>query len=178
MRFFQIATCLALLGICFLSLDAEAKKKKDPRSTVKDPEQILIEVQREVIDLDRQFETIRQDLFFPKQSEVLVYLRNYIPEKFPMKNVVILLNGKKLYQHQYTETEVIAFNFSSLQPLYRFNLSPGNYRMMFQFELTQGGTKTRSHQFSFEKQGIPRFIEVQLAWDRKAKAVSISNKIW
>ena len=147
-------------------------------SPSKDPQQVLREVQREIIDLDRQFELLRKDLFFPKDSEVLFYVRNGVKEELPIEKISLYLNGKKLHEHIYTDNEVIAFNFSTLQPLHRLSLKPGNYRLEVRCDLAKSKGPQQVHQFVLRKQQEPQFVEIILAEERRPKRMTIREKIW
>ena len=147
----------------------------------KTPEQVLMEIQRDLVELDRQFEEIREELFFPKDEEILVYLRSNLKETFPVKMVDLMVNDKKVYRHTYSDSEKIAFNFSSLQPLYRFPMKPGQYQLGLLFTIQPDGnskTRTQEYKFAVTKDKLPRFVEVELTYNRKQKALSFSEKVY
>jgi hypothetical protein len=149
-----------------------------PPPTAKDPEQVLQEVQRELIELDSQFESIRKDLFFPKDSEVLIYLRSGLRENFPVKSIDLTLDNRPVYRHVYTDSERIAFNFSDLQPLYRMEVGPGDHALVARFTLADAKAEIREHRFTFRKESLPRFVEIEVVQDKKAKAFAFAERIW
>src|SRR5258705_11038814 len=104
-----------VLGLFFSTWAFAAQEKAAPAET-RNTQDTLLDIQRELIALDQQFELIRQDLFFPKDKEVLFYLRNQTLDKFPFASIELTIDGKQIYQHAYTDAERVAFKFSNLQP--------------------------------------------------------------
>lgn len=150
-----------------------------PATDEKTNEQVLQEIQRDLIELDQQFETVRQDIFFPKDAEVLFYLRNNIKDVFPVKSIELQINNKKVYSHDYTDSEKVAFNFSGLQPLSRLELKPGNYQITARLTLLQAkAAPVKEFRFSVDKQDAPRFVEMEISMDRKTKDLALAPKIW
>jgi len=169
--FLSLAFSMVLPGTVH---DSYAQKAKSSSS---EPQEILLDIQRELLELDKQFEVIRKDLFFPKAEEVLFYLRNRLEEDSQLKNLDLYINGRRVHQHVYTETETIAFHFSSLQPLFRMDLRPGSYRLRARVVLGKGKGRVYEHQFILKKENLPRFVEFDLAYDRKKKAIVLAKTV-
>jgi hypothetical protein len=165
----------------FWLVDLEAKPDQSKKTTARDPDEIILEIQRDLIELDRQFELIRKDLFFPKDSEVLFYLRNNLKEAFPLQGIDLWVGNRRVFEHQYQDSEKIAFQFSGLQPLYRMEMKSGDYQVTARYTvIADKGEKAaiREHRFQLKKGDLPRFVELELSYNRKIKGLAMAEKIW
>lgn len=167
----------ALWG-CVVILLASLAWAQNSAAPAKNPSQSLTEIQRELIDLDKQFQTIRKDLFFPDNDEVLVYLRNRLPQGKAIDTLEIFTNGRSLYRHQYTDEEKIAFNFSNLQPVYRFKTAPGTYELSLRLTPENETDKPGIHRFFIKKVEQPKFVEVEVTLNPKTRLLAFSEKVW
>lgn len=170
----KIFFTLACLGI----FAAAVAQGQTSGASAKNPSQSLTEIQRELIDLDRQFQSLRKDLFFPDNDEVLLYLRNRLPQDRPIDTLEVFSNGRSLYRHQYTDEEKIAFNFSNLQPVYRFKTPPGTYEISLRLTPENESDKPGAHRFFIKKVEQPKFIEVEVTLNPKTRLLAFSEKVW
>jgi len=157
MRFSRLYPLLLLLLLPGLvhatSLDTELQSLKD-----------------EVLDLNRELFLLEEDLLFPANTQVAVFLSMDVGEFFALDSVELRLNDKTVTSYLYTDREVQALLRGGTQRLYLGNVRAGEHELIAVF--TGQGPHERDYRrgttLRFEKGIGAKFLELKIS-DRSSK---------
>ncbi|HUF72038.1 MAG TPA: AraC family transcriptional regulator [Gammaproteobacteria bacterium] len=122
------------------------------------------------VDLNRDLFLLEEELLFPANTQVAIFLSMDVGEFFALDSVEIRLDGNDVTSYLYTEREVDALHRGGVQRVYVGNLRAGEHELIAMF--TGGGTHERDYRRGatvvFEKGIGPKFIELTIS-DRESK---------
>lgn len=122
------------------------------------------------VDLNRDLFLLEEELLFPANTQVAVFVSMDVGEFFALDSVEIKLDDKDVANYLYTEREVDALLRGGVQRVYVGNLRAGEHELVAMF--TGGGTHDRDYRRGasvvFEKGIGPKFIELTIS-DRENK---------
>jgi hypothetical protein len=122
------------------------------------------------VDLNRDLFLLEEELLFPANTQVAVFVSMDVGEFFALDSVEIKLDDKDVTNYLYTEREVDALLRGGVQRVYVGNLRAGEHELVATF--TGGGTHDRDYRrgasVTFEKGIGPKFIELTIS-DRENK---------
>ncbi len=122
------------------------------------------------VDLNRDLFLLEEELLFPANTQVAVFVSMDVGEFFALDSVEIKLDDKDVTNYLYTEREVDALHRGGVQRVYVGNLRAGEHELVAMF--TGGGTHDRDYRRGasvvFEKGIGPKFIELTIS-DRENK---------
>jgi hypothetical protein len=143
------------------------------RAQEQDPQTLDGEVQdlkKLVVDLNRDLFLLEEELLFPSNTQVAVFVSMDVGEFFALDSVEIKLDDKDVANYLYTEREVDALVRGGVQRVYVGNLRVGEHELVATF--TGGGTHDRDYRrgasLVFEKGIGPKYIELAIT-DREHK---------
>jgi hypothetical protein len=122
------------------------------------------------VDLNRDLFLLEEELLFPANTQVAVFISMDVGEFFALDSVEIKLDDKDVASYLYTEREVDALFRGGVQRVYVGNLRAGEHELIAMF--TGGGPHERDYRrgatLSFEKGIGPKYIELMIS-DREDK---------
>lgn len=122
------------------------------------------------VDLNRDLFLLEEELLFPANTQVAVFVSMDVGEFFALDSVEIKLDDRDVTNYLYTEREVDALLRGGVQRVYVGNLRAGEHELVAVF--TGGGTHNRDYRRGasvvFEKGIGPKFIELTIS-DRENK---------
>jgi hypothetical protein len=122
------------------------------------------------VDLNRDLFLLEEELLFPANTQVAIFVSMDVGEFFALDSVEIRLDGNDVTSYLYTEREVDALHRGGVQRVYVGNLRAGEHELVAMF--TGGGTHERDYRrgatLAFEKGIGPKFIELTIS-DRESK---------
>lgn len=137
----------------FRSLDAEVQGLK-----------------KEVLDLNRDLFLLEEELLFPANTQVAVFLSMDVGTFFELDSVQIKLDDKEVANYLYTEREVEALNRGGVHRIHIGNLKVGKHELVAFF--TGKGPHERDYKrgatLSFEKGVGAKYLELRIS-DRQSK---------
>jgi hypothetical protein len=144
---------LSVLGGQAMSMDAEVQDLKT-----------------EVLDLNRDLFMLEEELLYPANTQVAVFVSMDIGEFFSLDSVQLKLDGKSVSSYLYTEREVQSLFRGGVQRLFVGNLKTGEHELVaiFTGRGPAGRDYRRGATLSFEKQIGAKFVELQIS-DRESK---------
>ncbi|MCU7921237.1 MAG: AraC family transcriptional regulator [Candidatus Thiodiazotropha sp. (ex Dulcina madagascariensis)] len=155
-----IHNALVVLCCLFFSLSAAeppADKGKGLDRQVEDLKQAVIELNRELFILE-------EELLFPGNTQVSVFISMDIGKYFKLDSVQLQIDQKELANHLYTEREIKALQRGGVQRLYLGNLKAGEHELVAFF--TGVGPKGRDYKrgatVSFSKGIGPKYLELKI----------------
>jgi len=122
------------------------------------------------VDLNRDLFLLEEELLFPANTQVAVFVSMDVGDFFALDSVEIKLDNKDVANYLYTEREVDALVRGGVQRVYVGNLKAGEHELVAVF--TGEGTHERDYRrgasLSFEKGIGPKYIELTIT-DRENK---------
>ncbi len=124
----------------------------------------------EVLDLNRELFMLEEELLFPANTQVSVFVSMDIGEYFALDSVQLKLDGKPVSNYLYTDREVEAMYRGGVHRLYLGNLKTGSHQLVaiFTGKGPHGRDYRRGATLDFEKSIGTKFVELQIS-DRQIK---------
>jgi hypothetical protein len=148
--------------------DAVTAEAAPPGSQVLDQE--VQSLKDEVLDLNRELFMLEEELLFPANTQVAVFVSMDVGEFFDLDSVQLTLDGKQVSKYLYTEREVNALLRGGVHRLYLGNIKAGSHELVAIF--TGQGPHERDYRrgatLKIEKGIGAKFIELAIS-DRASK---------
>ena len=124
----------------------------------------------EVLDLNRELFMLEEELLFPANTQVAVFVSMDVGEFFALDSVQLTLDGKPVSKYLYTEREANALYRGGAHRLYIGNLKSGDHELVAIF--TGQGPHERDYRrgatLKFSKGIGAKFVELAIS-DRASK---------
>jgi hypothetical protein len=121
-------------------------------------------IKRQALELNRDLFILEEELLFPDDSRLAVYLSLDTAEAFPLNTVTLSIDGKQVMHHQYSEEQLGALQRGGAHLLYMGNLETGTHQLVASFAGT--GAENRDYrgmtELSFEKTPGARTLDLQI----------------
>lgn len=91
------------------------------------PADDLESLKKEVLKLNRDLLVLEEDLLFPAQSQIAVYVSMDVGHFFDLDSVKLHIDNKLVETHLYTEHQKDALFRGGIQPLFKGNLKSGEH---------------------------------------------------
>jgi len=123
-----------------------------------------------VLDLNRELFMLEEELLYPANTQIAVFLSMDVGEFFSLDSVQLEVDGKEASNYLYTEREVDALHRGGVQRLFLGNLKAGEHEVVAFFTGTgpNGRDFKRGAALDFEKGIGAKFVELQIS-DRVSK---------
>lgn len=148
------------------ALKVDAEPAPDTRAL---DEQIQA-IKKDVVDLNRDLFVLEEELLFPANTQVAVFLSMDVGEFFALDTVELRVDDKQVSKHLYTPREAEALLKGGVQRLYLGNLRVGGHELvaLFTGKGPNGQDYTRGASLKFEKSVGAKYVELKIS-DRKIK---------
>ena len=127
-------------------------------------------LKKEVIDLNKDLFVLEEELLFPANTQVAVFLSLDLGTFFQLDSVQLKVDNKEVSNYLYTEREVDALNRGGVHRLYLGNLKVGKHELVAFF--TGQGPHERDYKrgakVTFEKGVGAKYLELKIS-DRESK---------
>lgn len=127
-------------------------------------------LKKEVLDLNRELFVLEEELLFPANTQVAVFVSMDVGTFFALDSVTLKVDGKEVGNYLYTEREAAALLKGGVQRLYLGNLKVGNHEMVAFF--TGKGPHERDYRrgatLTFEKGVGAKYVELKIS-DRQSQ---------
>jgi hypothetical protein len=127
-------------------------------------------LKKEVLDLNKDLFLLEEELLFPANTQVAVFLSLDVGTYFQLDSVQIKLDDKEVTNYLYTEREVDALNRGGVHRVFLGNLKVGKHELVAFF--TGQGPHERDYKrgakLNFEKGVGAKYLELKIS-DRQAK---------
>jgi hypothetical protein len=123
-----------------------------------------------VVDLNRDLFILEEELLFPANTQVAVFLSMDVGEFFALDTVELRVDDKQVAKHLYTPREAEALLKGGVQRLYLGNLRAGEHELvaLFTGKGPQGQDYSRGANVKFEKSVGAKYLELKIS-DRQIK---------
>jgi hypothetical protein len=156
----------SLFGVCLLCFSAVGALD-DASNSVDTDVQALKDA---VLDLNRELFMLEEELLYPANTQVSVFVSMDVGEFFALDSVQLKLDGKPVGNYLYTEREVASLHRGGVQRMFVGNLKTGTHELVAIF--TGAGPHGRDYRrgatLEFEKNISAKFVELQIS-DRASK---------
>lgn len=138
------------------------------------------DVKSDVIKLNRDLLVLEEELLFPANTQVAVFVSMDVGKMFSLDSVQIKLDDKVVANYLYTPLEVAALHRGGVQRLYLGNLRVGTHELVAFF--TGGGPHERDYKrgatVKFEKTTDAKYIELQIKDSMDKLQPEFDVKVW
>lgn len=140
-------------------------------SEFKSLDQEVQALKRAVLDLNRELFVLEEELLFPANTQVAVFVSMDVGEFFALDSVTLKLDDKEVASYLYTEREVQALLKGGVHRLYIGNLKAGEHELVALF--TGQGPHARDYRRGASVNLIKgvgaKYLELKIS-DRASKA--------
>jgi hypothetical protein len=161
------------------SAGAEAAASSEPATDAAAPvaapdtralDEEIQSIKKDVVDLNRDLFVLEEELLFPANTQVAVFLSMDVGEFFALDTVELRVDDKQVTKYLYTPREAEALLKGGVQRLYLGNLRVGNHELvaLFTGKGPNGQDYSRGAQLKFEKSVGAKYLELKIS-DRQRK---------
>ena len=138
------------------------------------------DVKGDVIKLNRDLLVLEEELLFPANTQVALFVSMDVGKLFSLDSVQIKLDDKLIANYLYTPLEVEALHRGGVQRVYLGNLKAGQHEIVAFF--TGQGPHDRDYKrattVKFDKGTDPKYIELQIKDSTAKLQPEFEVKVW
>jgi hypothetical protein len=138
------------------------------------------DVKGDVIRLNRDLLVLEEELLFPANTQVVVFVSMDVGKLFQLDSVQVKLDDKVVSNYLYTPLEVQALHRGGVQRMYLGNLRTGQHELVAFF--TGGGPHERDYRrgatIKFDKGTEPKYIELRIKDSTGKLQPEFDVKVW
>jgi hypothetical protein len=138
------------------------------------------DVKGDVIRLNRDLLVLEEELLFPANTQVALFVSMDVGKLFELDSVQVKLDDKVVASYLYTPLEVQALHRGGVQRVYLGNLRAGEHRLVAFF--TGKGPHERDYKrgatIRFDKGTDPKYIELQIKDSTGKLQPEFEVKVW
>ena len=122
------------------------------------------DIKKQALELNRDLFNLEEELLFPANTQVAVFVSLDAGEFFQLDAVQIKVDDKVVANYLYTERQVDALRRGGVQRLYVGNVKGGKHELVA--VLTGRGPHNRDYRrsatFTFDKADQPKYLELKI----------------
>jgi hypothetical protein len=138
------------------------------------------DVKSDVIKLNRDLLVLEEELLFPANTQVALFVSMDVGKMFQLDSVQVRLDDKVVANYLYTALEVDALHRGGVQRVYLGNLKNGKHELVAYF--TGKGPHERDYRrganVKFEKTGEAKYIELRIQDSAGKLQPEFDVKLW
>ncbi len=163
-----------MLGVQSLTA---AEEVAQPALTLDEQLQAL---KKEALKLNRDLFILKEELQFPANTQVAVFLSVDAGEFFALDAVNVSLDGKEVANHLYTAKQLSALQRGGIQKLHMANVKAGEHELVAVFtgKGPRGRDFRRATAHSFSKGSNAKYLEVQIIDSDRTNQPDFVVKEW
>lgn len=143
-------------------------------------DEALQQLKKDVLALNRDLFILKEELLFPANTQVAVFLSLDVGEFFDLDAVNVKIDGKHVASHLYTSKQLDALVRGGVQRLYLGNIKNGEHEIIAVF--TGRGPKGRDYRravsLDFEKNANAKHLELTIKDSEKILQPEFAIKVW
>jgi hypothetical protein len=170
-----------LLIISFLShSDTGAEEAGAPRKEIESLDGQVQKLKEEILDLNTLLFRLQEDLLFPEDSSVVVFLAIDGGNYFGLDSVKLNLDDKLVSSYLYTDREVGALKKGGIQRLYMGNVKSGEHQLVAVFtgKGPQEKDYKRAETVRFSKGDGASFIKIIIKDSTQKEQPEFVHETW
>jgi hypothetical protein len=169
-----------VIGVAAVPAAFGADEAAAPPSEFSNLDNRIENVKSQVIELNRDLMVLEEELLFPANTQVAVFVSMDVGKLFDLDSVQLKLDDKEVANYLYTPAEVQALHRGGVQRIYLGNLKTGSHELVAFF--TGGGPHQRDYRratsVKFDKGTDPRYIELRIKDSSGKLQPEFDVKIW
>lgn len=138
------------------------------------------DVKSDVIKLNRDLLVLEEELLFPANTQLAVFVSMDVGKMFELDSVQLKIDDKQVASYLYTPREVQALHRGGVQRLYLGNLRTGEHELVAFF--TGGGPHTRDYKrgatVKFTKDTQAKYVELRIRDSSAKLQPEFDIKLW
>ena len=123
--------------------ESSRPEQAQPQEAEKTLNRQVQDLKQQVIELNRDLFILEEELLFPANTQIAVFLSMNVGEFFQLDAVKLTLNEKVVTNYLYTDKQIDALHRGGVQRLYMGNLKTGEHELVAVF--TGRGPKGRDY---------------------------------
>lgn len=138
------------------------------------------ELKQSVIALNKNLRVLEEDLLFPANTQLNVFVSLDVGKFFTLESVKMKLDGKTVASHIYTDKELIALSRGGMHKLHMANLGIGDHSLsaFFTGMGPNGREYKRATSLDISKENGPKYIELRITDSEMKQQPGFSVKQW
>lgn len=164
--------------LLLLALSAATASAEDTGSQPLDTQ--MQDIKQQVLALNRDLFLLEEELLFPANTQVSVFLSLDVGTFFDLDAVELKLDGKTVTHHLYTRNETEALRRGGVQRLYLGNLKSGGHELVALY--TGKGPHERDYRrgttLKVSKGLGPKYVELQISDSTDKQQPAFIVKEW
>ncbi len=148
----------------------EAPKNEPAPATASALDGEIQTLKQEVLDLNKELFILEEELLFPSNTQVAIFVSMDVGDFFNLDSVQIKIDDKMVANYLYTPREVKALHRGGTHRIYMGNLPAGEHELIAFFTGTGPSNRDfkRGTEMIIKKEIGPKMIELKIS-DRKSK---------
>ena len=145
---------------------AEGEPPADTRAL----DETVQDLKKDVVDLNKELFVLEEELLFPANTQVAVFVSMDIGEFFALDSLTLKIDNKEVANYLYTPREAEALLKGGVHRVYLGNLKVGEHQLVAFFEGKGPNTRDykRGANLKFEKGVGAKYLELKIT-DRQRK---------
>jgi hypothetical protein len=151
--------------------DGAAPAEGEPPADTRALDETVQDLKKDVVDLNRELFVLEEELLFPANTQVAVFVSMDIGEFFALDSLTLKIDNKEVANYLYTPREAEALLKGGVHRVYLGNLKVGEHQLVAFF--AGKGPNQRDYKrganIKFEKGVGAKYLELKIT-DRQRKA--------
>jgi len=137
-------------------------------------------LKQDIVALNRSLFMLEEELLFPSNTQVAVFLSMDVGEFFSLDSVQLKIDNKEVSNYLYTRREVEALHRGGVQRLYMGNLKSGEHEIVaiFAGKGPNGRDYRRGAELVINKSLGARFVELTIVDNESSEQPDFSVREW
>jgi hypothetical protein len=150
---------------------AEAPATGEPPADTRALDETVQDLKKDVVDLNKELFVLEEELLFPANTQVAVFVSMDIGEFFALDSLSLKIDNKEVANYMYTPREAEALLKGGVHRVYLGNLKVGEHQLVAFFEGKGPNERDykRGANIKFEKGVGAKYLELKIT-DRQRKA--------
>jgi hypothetical protein len=143
-------------------------------------DQQIQDLKKDVIDLNRDLFVLEEELLFPANTQVAVFVSMDVGDFFSLDSISMKIDNRDVMNYLYTPREVAALIKGGVQRLYVGNLKAGEHELVVLFNGKGPHDRyyRRGANLRFEKGVGAKYLEVKITDHERAQQPEFEIKDW
>jgi hypothetical protein len=178
----KLRSLFASVFIAGLMLAPFAATAADPAaaSTPRSLEADVQSLRKDVLELNKDLSALEEELLFPANTQVAVFLSLDVGAFFELDAVQLRLDNKEVANYLYTEREIAALNRGGVHRVFLGNVVTGKHELVafFTGKGPHGRDYKRGANLNFEKGQGAKYLELRISDRQSAQQPEFTVKEW
>jgi hypothetical protein len=151
-----------------------------PDTSTRALDEQIQDLKQSVVDLNRDLFVLEEELLFPANTQVAVFLSMDVGEFFALDSVTLKIDNHEVSNYLYTPREVAALVKGGVQRLYVGNLKAGNHELVALFSGKGPNDRdySRGASTKFEKGVGAKYLELRISDRVRSQQPEFEIKDW